>query len=226
METNIEKALKVEEDFEEKIQKSHILKRPWMHSLIAFVVIFGVLATFLFWQTASKTISIENSYLDAPIANISPSTPGILNAIYVKEGDRVEANSPIALVGSETMYAKEGGIVSSAPKVVGAYFSPSQKVISIIVDQKMRVVGSIEETKGLDKIASGQRVLFTVDTFPNNEYEGVVDEVSPASNETGIAFSISDKRPMKKFNVYVNFDVSKYPELKTGMSAKLEVYVK
>jgi len=31
-------------------------KRPWMHSLISFIVIFGVLAGFLFWQTKKNTV--------------------------------------------------------------------------------------------------------------------------------------------------------------------------
>lgn len=224
METNIKKTLEMEKSFEEKIKKEHILKTPWIQSAISFVVIFGLLGIFLFWQTERGSISIENSYLDAPIVNLTPTSPGTLNALYVKEGDRVQANSPIALVGSQIIYTKESGIVSSAPLVLGSYYSPGQTVVSVVNNEKMRVIGKIEETKGLDSIKVGQRATFTVDTFPNNEYEGVVDEISPVSNNSGVLFSISDKRPVNKFNVYIKFDVSKYPELKSGMSAKLLVY--
>ncbi|MFA6324778.1 MAG: efflux RND transporter periplasmic adaptor subunit [Candidatus Paceibacterota bacterium] len=226
METNIKKTLEVEKEVEEKIKKTHILKTPWIRSTIYFVVIFGLLGIFLFWQTERGSISIENSYLDAPIVNLTPTSPGTLNALYVKEGDRVQANSQIALVGSQIIYTKEGGIISSAPLVLGSYYSPGQTVVSVVSDEKMRVVGKIEETKGLDSIKVGQRATFTVDTFPNNEYEGIVDEISPVSNNSGILFSISDKRPVNKFNVYVTFDVTKYPELKSGMSAKLLVYIR
>jgi len=210
----------------EEIKKESILKKGWMQSLIAVIVIFGFLIIFLFWQSEKNTILIENSDLEAPIINLSPTTPGVLNALYVKEGDRVLANSQIALVGSQIIYTKNEGIISYAPIVLGAYFSPGQIVASIVNDQEMKVIGQIEETKGLSDIVEGQRATFTVDTFPGKSYEGMVSEISPTSNDTGIVFSISDKRPIKKFNVKVQFNVTAYPELKNGMSAKITVYTK
>ncbi|MES2225645.1 MAG: HlyD family efflux transporter periplasmic adaptor subunit [Patescibacteria group bacterium] len=210
----------------EQKEKTGVFKKPWVQSLIAVVVIFGALGGFLYWQSAANTIAIDDSYLDAPIANIAPSAPGALNQLFVKEGDRIAASSPVAVVGSETLYAKEGGIIASAPNVVGSYFAPGQTVVSVIADQKMRVIGSIDETKGLSRIAPGQKVTFTVDAFSGKTYQGVVDEVSPASSDTGIAFSISDKRPVKKFDVYMRFDASAYPELKSGMSAKARIHLK
>ena len=196
MENNIEKILKKEES---------ILKKPWVQSLTSFIIIFGLLGVFLFWQNERGRISIENSSLDAPIVNLTPASPGTLNAIYVKEGDRIEANSPVALVGSQIIYSKEGGIVASAPYVLGSYFSPGQTVASVVNDQKMRVVGKIEETKGLSSIKIGQAATFTVDAFPKNKYVGIVNEISSVSIDSGIIFSISDKRPVKKFNVYIKF---------------------
>ena len=195
-----------------------------MHSLISFLVIFGALAGFLFWQVEKNTVFIENSYLDAPIINLAPSSGGVLNALYVKEGDRVGANSQVALVGSQIVYTEDGGIVSSAPYVLGSYFSPGQTVVSVVNDSEMKVVGQIEETKGLNKIQAGERATFSVDAFPGKTYEGVVDEVSAVSADTGVVFDISDNRPIKKFDVKVRFNVVEYPELKSGMSAKITVY--
>jgi hypothetical protein len=51
-----------------------------------------------------------------------------------------------------------------------------------------------------------------------------LDSISQISNDTGIVFSISDKRPTEKFDVKVRFNVADYPELKSGMSAKITVY--
>ncbi len=215
-----------EQNIKEKESKESLLKKPWMHSLISFVVIFGLLGTFLFWQNSRGKISIENSHLDAPIINLSPTLPGTLNALYVKEGDKVVANSEVALVGSQIIYTKEDGIISSAPLVLGTYFSPGQTVVSLVNDGEMKVVGEIEETKGLSQITPGERATFTVDAFSGKTYDGIVDAVSPVSNESGIVFSISDKRPVKKFDVKLRFNVSDYPELKSGMSAKITVYTK
>ena len=206
-------------------QKKPILK-PWVQSVSLIILIFGMLAGFLFWQSSKNTVFIENSQLEAPMISISPSSPGILNALYVKEGDAVEANTNVALVGSSILSSQEGGVVDSAPRILGSYITPGQAVVSIVNNQEMEVVGALEETKGLSDITKGQYATFTVDAFPNKKYEGVVDEISQTSADTGVAFSISDKRPINKFNVKVRFNVSSYPELKSGMSAKITVYTK
>jgi multidrug resistance efflux pump len=207
-------------------KKENIFKKGWIQSLFAFIIIFGSLFGFLFWETEKNTILIENADLEAPIINLSPTSPGILNALYVKEGDQVSANGEVALVGSQIISTKDGGIVASAPLVFGAYFLPGQSVVSIVNNQEMKVVGQIEETKGLNNISPGQRATFSVDAFPGKNYEGVLDQISPVSNDNGIVFSISDKRPVKKFDVKVRFNVADYPELKSGMSAKITVYIK
>jgi multidrug resistance efflux pump len=210
----------------EQNKKVSIFKKPWLQSLAIVVIIFGLLYVFLFWQANSNTILIENSYLNAPIANLSPATPGILNAIYVKEGDNILPNSQVALVGSQILSTKDGGIVAYAPQILGTYFAPGQTVVSVVNEQEMKVIGAIDETKGLKDIQAGQRATFTVDAFPGKSYEGMVDEISPTSNDTSVVFSISDKRPVKNFDVKVSFNVSQYPELKNGMSAKITVYTK
>jgi multidrug resistance efflux pump len=207
-------------------KKDNIFKKPWVQSIIYFVVIFGVLAGFLFWQTERGTILIENSYLDAPIINLSPTAPGTLNALYVKEGEKVGTNSPVALVGSQTIFTKEAGIVASAPMVLGSYFSPGQTVVSIVNNQEMKVVGQIEETKGLNSISVGQRATFSVDAFSGKTYDGLVDNISSVSDDNSVVFSISDKRPVKKFDIKIRFNIADYPELKSGMSAKITVYTK
>lgn len=197
-----------------------------MHSLISFVVIFGLLAAFLFWQTVKNIVLIENSDLEAPIINLAPSAPGVLNALYVKEGDQISANAQVALVGSQIISTQTSGIVASAPMVLGSYFMPGQTVVSIVNVNEMKVVGQIDETKGLDSVKAGQRATFSVDAFPSKTYEGVVDEISAVSDDTGVTFSISDTRPVKRFDVKVRFNVADYPELKSGMSAKITVYTK
>ena len=208
----------------EQTKKVNIFEKPWMQSLSAAVIIFGLLFVFLFWQSNKDTVLLENSSLVAPIVNLSATTPGILNMVYVKEGDTVLANSQVAMVGSQIIYTKNNGIVSSAPDVLGAYFSPGQTVISIVDNQDMKVVGSVDETKGLKDIQIGQRATFTVDTFSGKTYEGIVDQISPISNDNNVIFSISDKRPIKKFDVKARFTIANYPELKSGMSAKITVY--
>jgi multidrug resistance efflux pump len=88
------------------------------------------------------------------------------------------------------------------------------------------VVGTIDENKGLSDIHVGQMASFTVDAFGSKQYSGVVDEISPTSNQTDVVFNISDQRETQQFNVKVRFYQQKYPELKNGMSAKLTIFTK
>lgn len=211
---------------EEIVKKEHVLKKPLAQSLVSLFLIFGTLIGFLAWQYEKGIVSIENSYLSAPVVNFSPTVSGTLNALYVKEGDRIEANTEVAIVGSQIITTKEAGVVTYAPNVLGAYFSSGQTVVSLVKNQEMKVIGSVEETKGLIDILPGQKVTFTVDAFPSKEYQGIVEKVSNTSEDTGVAFSISDKRPIKKFNVTVRFNNSLYPELKNGMSAKMTIDIR
>lgn len=205
-------------------KKEKLFLKSWVQSVTSMTIIFGILIGFIYFEYNKNTVFIENSYLDAPLSNVSSATAGVLNAIYVKEGDIVSIDQNIALIGSEIVHAKESGVISTVPHAIGGYYNAGQTVTTVVVNNKMRVIGSVEETKGLKKISSGQKVIFTVDAFPGKKYEGVVDGVSAVSNESGVAFSISDKRPIKKFNVYVEFDHTQYPELKGGMSTKMTIY--
>jgi multidrug resistance efflux pump len=206
--------------------KKSMWKNPIAQSVAGIAIVLLALGGFLFWQRGYGTVSIENSLLVAPVVNLSANAPGILNALYVKEGDTIAANVPVASVGTNIVSSKQDGIVVGVANNLGAYFNPGSSIVSMIHPSDFRVVGQIEENKGLEDIKAGQRASFTVDAFPGKTYVGFVESVGETASNTGVVFSISDKRPTQKFDVKVKFDVSQYPELKNGMSAKITVYTK
>jgi multidrug resistance efflux pump len=193
---------------------------------MGIVIIASLLTIFLFWQTSHKTVFIENSIASAPIIDLSPSSPGTLNALYVKEGDYVLSGATIALVGTDTITSKLSGIITKADNNLGSLYSPGKPVVSMIHPEDMRIVGTLEENKGLQNISVGDPVIFTIDTYGSKKYSGTVDTVSPTAESTNVVFSISDKRPTQKFDVKVKFNVAEYPEIKNGMSARITVYTK
>lgn len=211
---------------EQNIKKENTSKRSVTQSIIGIVAIFLILGGFIFWQANKGILLIENSEINAPIINLSASTAGTLNALYVSEGDTIAINTPVALVGTDIVTSKQSGIVIGIANNIGAFFTPGETIVSMIHPEDMRVVGAIDENKGLDKIQPGEQVTFTVDAFDGKIYTGTVENISPTANDTGVVFSISDKRPIKKFDVKVRFNIALYPELKNGMSAKITVYVK
>ncbi len=190
-------------------------------SALVIIIASGVSAYFIF---SSKVVSIDTSSVSAPLITLSPTTTGRLNAVYVNEGDMLNANAPVALVGTEVIQTKTAGIVVNLPDNIGAQINSGQAVAQIIDPTQLRVVGKIDENKGLSQISVGDPVVFTVDAFGSKKFKGVVDEIVSTSNQSDIVFSISDKRAEQSFNIKARFDIQAYPELKNGMSARMKIY--
>lgn len=216
--------IKKEEKIIEEALKKSVFSKPWVQSLTGIIILVLILAGFMVWRVTAGKIKTDNASIDAPIINLSPSTLGSLDSIYVNVGDNIAANTQVAKVGNEIISSKVNGIVVSVNHQEGQIFTPGQPVVSMINIDEERVVAKIDENKGLENIKIGQPVIFTVDTFGSKNYEGIIDEISPISDESGIVFSISDKRATKRFDVKIRFDTKKYPELKVGMSAKITIF--
>jgi multidrug resistance efflux pump len=202
-------------------------KRSIIWIMLGLLVVVGLVGGGAYFYVSSKTISIENSTIAAPLINLSPVNSGILQAVFVNEGDEVPANTPIAEVGTEIVKSTTAGEIVSVDQNLGQYLNAvtGQATVATMIDPtQLRVVGNLDENKGLSDIQVGDAATFTVDAFGSKVYKGVVDEVAPTSEETDVVFNISDARPTNEFAVYVRFDPTLYPELKNGMSARILVY--
>ena len=206
--------------------KKGLFSKPWLQSLIGIIVICGAVLGLFYWKSTSSYIAIDMSQIEAPVIQIGPESEGILTAVYVKNGDEVKINQTLAQVGSEILSAKIDGTIIDVQNTPGQVFMPGSVVVSMIDPSQLRVVGKIDEDKGLSSIKIGDPATFTIDAFGGKEFTGIVDEISPTSNQSGVTFSISDKREIKQFNIKVRYDVLQHKEFKNGMSVKLRVYAK
>ena len=209
---------------EQQIIKKKILSQKWFQSLFGSLIIIAILGGFIFWYTNIGQVKTDNASIVAPIINLAPLNMGTLEEVYVKAGDRVVAYTPIAKVGNEIITSKVSGIISSISNTQGQVYPAGSPVASMINLKEERVVGQIDEDKGLADIKTGDLATFTVDAYGSKRYEGIVDEVSPTAHQGDIVFNISDKRETKQFDVKIKFDIEKYPELKNGMSAKINIF--
>ncbi|HUD03132.1 MAG TPA: HlyD family efflux transporter periplasmic adaptor subunit [Candidatus Paceibacterota bacterium] len=181
-----------------------------------------------YWYVSSKTVYIDLSVIQAPIIELSPTASGPLQAVFVQVGDTVTANQPVARVGDGVVESKTSGEIISVDQNIGEYENAltGQAVVATMVDPtKLRVVGHLDEDKGLAYVKVGDVAEFTVDAFGSKKYYGVVDEIGQTA-EGNTTSNIFNQRPTYQFNVYVRFDPTRYPELKNGMSARVWVYVK
>lgn len=213
-------------DTQPEVKKEGIFKKPWVQSLFGVIGIVAILLGVIVYKTVSSRVAIDRSVISAPVIVIGPQGEGVLQSVYVKAGDTVTKGEPVAQVGGEILSAQVDGTVLEVQNTPGQVIMPGAMVVSMIDPTTLRVVGTVDENKGLSKIAAGDPVSFTVDAFGGNTYTGVVDEVSPTSNDSGVAFTISDKRETKQFDIKVAYDIAAHPEFKNGMSAKMKIFPK
>jgi multidrug resistance efflux pump len=188
------------------------------------LLILAIGATAAYFIVSNGRISVDTATIQAPLINLSPTVPGRLDAVYVNAGDMVAANTPVASVGTQVITSSVAGLIVSVNNVVGAEVDPGTNVVTMIDPSALRVVGKVDENKGLADIMVGNPVIFTVDAFGGQEFKGIVDEIAPISNTSDIVFSVSDNRATQSFNVKARFDTSAYPQLKNGMSARMLIY--
>lgn len=203
-------------------------QRPRLvYALIVVALVISV-CVFLYWQDMQSKIYIEKAEISAPIISLGPKVPGTIDAVYVQEGDEVSRGQRLVKVGDQIVTANTSGIVvwveNTPGQMVSSLDANLGAVVKIIDPQSLRVVGHIQEDKGLGDIRVGQRVVFTVDAFGSKQYEGTVESIGATARQSSVVFSISDTREEKEFDVTASFDVLSYPELKNGMSAKMWVY--
>lgn len=188
---------------------------------IIVVVIIAATATGLYLWVQAQQVYVDQATIEAPEIDLSASQSGILQNVYVNEGDQVPANFTVAQVGNELIQTQVAGIIISVPDQIGAQVTAGTPVVTMIDPTQLRVVGQVQENEGLNRIQVGDPVTFTVDAFGSETFSGVVDEVSPTSQQSQVVFNISDQRQEQDFDVKARFDTTEYPQLKNGMSARM-----
>lgn len=198
-------------------------RKTWIITILICLVLVALGGGLAYFKISSSRVYTDTAIITAPTTVLAPTTAGVLEALYVNEGDMVPANTPVARIGDEILKTDTESLVINVQNDIGMIFNPGQAVVTVINPADLRVDGQIEQDKGLNQIQVGDPAEFTVDGI-SKTYYGVVDEISPTSHASDVVFNISDEREVSIFDVKVRFDVNEYPELKNGMSAKLWVY--
>jgi len=123
------------------------------------------------------------------------------------------------------------GRVTKKTVEVGQYVHPGQKLMAVVSLEDIWIVANYKETQ-LTRVRSGQKVKITVDTFPGEEFHGVVDSIQagtgarfsllPPENATGNFVKVVQRIPVKiRLNNPTNPHV-----LRPGMSVIPTIAVK
>lgn len=148
------------------------------------------------------------------------------NALYQYNSSNENVNAILAQLSSAKrnlsfadIYSPIDGTVLSRSvsegQTVAASFS-TPTLFSIAKDlTKMQVQASVDEAD-IGNVSKGQRVVFTVDAFPDDNFEGTVQEVrlKPTTSSNVVNYTTIINAPNEKM------------KLKPGMTANITIYTK
>ena len=144
-----------------------------LRALLVIVVAVALISGYIFYELLRDRVPIEDSLIQAPIITLSPETPGQISDIKVYEGEKVKRGDTLAIVGTSSLNAYQDGLVVSVDNEIGSIASAQTPVVQMINFADMRVAGTIDENKGINKIEIGQIVSFTVDALPGQTFLGI-----------------------------------------------------
>jgi membrane fusion protein (multidrug efflux system) len=122
------------------------------------------------------------------------------------------------------------GIVTNVPAIApGKYLQASMTAFYLVASDHVWIDSSPKETE-LTYVHPGQRVTVTVDTYPNVQWRGTVESISPAAaqefsllpaqNSSGNWVKVVQRIPMR---VRVDTSDGTLPPLRAGMSVEVDV---
>ncbi|MCL1934216.1 MAG: efflux RND transporter periplasmic adaptor subunit, partial [Candidatus Azobacteroides sp.] len=160
--------------------------------------------------------------------------------IHTAEATIVEAGTQIGVIDTQLnntrLYAPATGIVAKRWLLPGDVVQPGQSIYSVDDTRKFWVLVYLEETK-METVHLGQKVKFTIDTYPGVEFTGKVFMVSPSTasqfslippnNASGNFTKVTQRVPIK---VSIDAagkekDLSSF-QFRTGMSAVIKIIKK
>jgi membrane fusion protein (multidrug efflux system) len=189
------------------------------------------------YDQAKATLDTDKSKLDSlrqqsavQLAKLggSPDIPVAQHPQYSQAGAQVDEAQ--RQLDHTVVKAPFGGIVTNVPSIApGKYLAASTTAFFLVDTDHVWIDANPKETE-LTYVRPGQPVTVTVDTYPDLEWHGTVESISPAAaqqfallpaqNTSGNWVKVVQRIPMR---VRVDTGDKKLPPLRAGMSAEVNV---
>jgi membrane fusion protein (multidrug efflux system) len=181
-------------------------------------------------QNAHQKLASLNQQLAAIAANLN-GDPDIPVEQHPRYRDAVaQRNEAARQLDHTVVKAPFAGIVTNVPSLApGKYLQASMTAFYLVATDYVWVDSNPKETE-LTNVRPGQPVMVTVDTYPDVEWHGAVESISPAAaqefsllpaqNTSGNWVKVVQRIPMR-----VRLDTSNknLPPLRAGMSVEVNV---
>lgn len=181
-------------------------------------------------QVAQQKVASLNQQLAAIAANLNgnPDIPVERHPRYLQAlAQRDEAMRELQ---HTVVKASIAGIVTNVPSLQpGQYLQAATAAFSLVAADHVWVEAQPKETE-LTDVRPGQAVAVTVDTYPDLEWHGTVESLSPASgsqfsllpaqNTSGNWVKVVQRIPIR---VRIDTSAKDMPPLRAGMSAEISI---
>jgi membrane fusion protein (multidrug efflux system) len=181
-------------------------------------------------QNAQQKLASLNQQLAAIAANLNgnPDGPVEQNPRYLEAmARRGEAARQLAHTVVKAPFA---GIVTDVNSIApGKYLAASTTAFNLVATDHVWVAANPKETE-LTYVRPGQPVTVTADTYPDTQWDGTVESISPAAaqefsllpaqNTSGNWVKVVQRIPMR---VRVDTSDEYQPPLRAGMSVEVDV---
>jgi membrane fusion protein (multidrug efflux system) len=181
-------------------------------------------------QNAQQKLASLTQQLAAIAANLN-GDPGTPVEQHPRYRDAVAQRDEAARQLDHTVVkAPFAGIVTNVPAIApGKYLQASMTAFYLVATDHLWVDATPKETE-LTYVRPGQPVTVTVDTYPDAEWRGTVESISPAAaqefsllpaqNTSGNWVKVVQRIPMR---VRVETGDKNLPPLRAGMSVEVDV---
>jgi membrane fusion protein, multidrug efflux system len=181
-------------------------------------------------QNAQQKLASLNQQLAAIAANLN-GDPNIPVEQHPRYRDAVaQQNEAARQLDHTVVKAPFAGIVTNVPSIApGKYLQASMTAFYLVATDYVWVDSNPKETQ-LTNVRAGQPVTVTVDTYPELEWHGTVESISPAAsqefsllpaqNTSGNWVKVVQRIPMR---VRLDIKDKNLPPLRAGMSVEVDV---
>ncbi|WP_034913966.1 HlyD family secretion protein [Erwinia sp. 9145] len=170
-------------------------------------------------QQAKATLEVSRQDLQTSVVNQASLEADVANAQASLELAQIDLNN------TKIIAPRDGQLGQIAVRQ-GAYVTAGTRLTSLVPDQ-LWVVANMKETQ-MARIRPGLPVTFTVDALDGEQYQGVVEYISPAAgsefsaispdNATGNFVKIAQRIPVR-----INITSDNAARLRPGMSVEVNI---
>ena len=182
------------------------------------------------FQNAQQKVASLNQQLAAIAANLN-GDPSIPVEQHPRYRDAVaQRNEAARQLDHTVVKAPFAGIVTNVPSIApGKYLQASMTAFYLVATDHLWVDSNPKETE-LTYVRPGQPVTVAVDTYPDLQWHGTIESISPAAaqefsllpaqNTSGNWVKVVQRVPMR---VRVDTSDKNLPPLRAGMSVEVDV---